>query len=124
MCLPGVQLSTRQHRAADRTESQTADAIPGENHALSNGSGTKEERQPARSGNSGRPAVGSVSGRSEAAPYQSGDALLDVARAAGCEPNTLAAIEEAVRDAERKPDMPIQSRYIELATGQVETLGL
>lgn len=65
-----------------------------------------------------------VSGRSEAAPYQNGDALIGVARAAGCEPETLAAIEEAVRDAERRPDVPIQSRYVELAAGQVETLGL
>ena len=63
-------------------------------------------------------------GRSEAAPYQSGDAFLDVARAAGCGPDALAAIEEAVRDAARRPDVPIQSRYVELAATQVETLGL
>ena len=64
-----------------------------------------------------------ISGRSEAAPYQNGEALLGVARAAGCEPDTLAAIEEAIRDAERRPDVPIQSRFLELAATQVETLG-
>jgi len=61
--------------------------------------------------------------RSEAAPYQNGDALLEVARAAGCAPETLAAIEEAVRNAQSRPDVPIQSRYLELAQQQVETLG-
>ena len=66
----------------------------------------------------------SLRARSEAAPYQSGEALLGVARAAGCVPDTLAAIEEAVRDAERRPDVPIQSRYVELAPTQVHTLGL
>ena len=64
------------------------------------------------------------SGRVEAAHYQNGDAFLHIARAAGCEPDTLAAIEEAVRNAERRPDVPVQSRYLELARGQLETLGL
>ena len=62
--------------------------------------------------------------RFEAAPYQSGEALLGVARAAGCEPETLAAIADAVRDAQSQPDVPIRSRYLELADRQVETLGL
>ncbi len=65
-----------------------------------------------------------VGRRSQAAPYPNGDALLGVARAAGCEPETLAAMEEAVRDAERRPDTPIQSRQIELADRQAQTLGL
>ena len=65
-----------------------------------------------------------VSGRSEAAPYQNGEALLGVARAAGCGPETLAAIEEVVRHAQSQPDVPIQSRILELAETQVHTLGL
>ena len=65
-----------------------------------------------------------VSNRSEAAPYQNGDALLDGARAAGCAPDTLAVIEEAIRHAQSRPDVAIQSGYVELAAAQVETLGL